>query len=178
MPTSRTIYTLGHSRHPLAAFLALLRDHQIDLVADTRGQPYSRYNPQFNRAPFERALREAGLGYLWVGDALSGRPRDPRFRGPDGAVLWGELQSAPEFVERLEEVAALARGRRLALVCAEEDPRRCHRRFLLTPALVARGVEVLHVRGDGRVESESDIAAAEQESGNGRQLNLFSPPRS
>lgn len=164
------VYTIGHSRHAIDAFVALLVGHRIERVIDTRGQPWSRFNPQFNRGPFRRALEAAGIGYEWRGDRLSGRPREREFRGADGEVLWERLRASPALAAALDEVAARARtGERLALACAEEDPRRCHRRFLLTAPLVARGLEVLHVRGDGRIEAESALRAQES----GGQIPLF-----
>ena len=69
------------------------------------------------------------------------------------------VASSSGFNAALDGVVAGA-ATRTALMCAEEDPRRCHRRFLLTPPLLARGVGVRHVRGDGRVEDEADIARA------------------
>jgi uncharacterized protein (DUF488 family) len=65
----------------------------------------------------------------------------------------------------------LAGGTSLALVCAEEDPLHCHRRFLLTPPLERLGAEIIHVRGDGRVETEAEVRAREKPSA--RQKDLF-----
>jgi hypothetical protein len=48
----------------------------------------------------------------------------------------------------------------VALMCGEEDPAHCHRRLLVGRVLVERGHEVLHIRGDARVETEPEIAAA------------------
>ena len=44
-----TIHTLGHSTHPVEAFLALLARHRLARLVDVRGQPYSRFHPQYNR---------------------------------------------------------------------------------------------------------------------------------
>lgn len=171
-PQQVTLYTLGHSRHPIEDFTALVRRHAVALVVDVRGQPYSRFNPQFNRERLEQSLTEAEIGYLWLGDRLSGRPREPNFYGPDGKVLWDRLRHWPALREGLEEVLERAAATRLALVCAEEDPMRCHRRFLLTPPLVERGAEVLHIRGDGRIEAEADLGAEADGEAKG-QLSLF-----
>jgi uncharacterized protein (DUF488 family) len=43
---------------------------------------------------------------------------------------------------------------RACIMCAEEDPARCHRRLLVGRTLVARGVEVRHIRGSGALEAE------------------------
>lgn len=166
------IHTLGHSRHSIERFVELVRAHGVALIVDVRGQPFSRFNPQFNREHFKEALAAAGIDYLWRGDALSGRPKDPDFRGPDDQVVWDKLRHWPALSEGLEEVLARAGEVPLALVCAEEDPVRCHRRFLLTAPLVERGAEVVHIRGNGRVVTEEELRAREATAAGG-QLSLF-----
>jgi uncharacterized protein (DUF488 family) len=168
-----TLYTLGHSRHPIEKFIDLARGHGIDVIVDVRGQPYSRFNPQFNRERFEKSLANGGIGYVWMGDRLSGRPKDPKFRGPDSQVLWNALMRSPGVREGIAEVLDLAGESRLALVCAEENPLTCHRRILLTPPLTEQGAEVLHIRGDGRVEAEASLREIEAAAAGGYQLTLF-----
>jgi uncharacterized protein (DUF488 family) len=56
-----------------------------------------------------------------------------------------------EFREGLERVLRRAGETVVAVMCAEADPRRCHRR-LLADALVAHGAEVRHILGAGRSE--------------------------
>ena len=168
-----TLYTLGHSRHAIEGFIELARCHDVSLIVDGRGQPYSRFNPQYNRERLENALAEHDIDYLWFGDQLSGRPKDPEFRGPDGKVLWDKLKQWPDLHEGIAEVLERAAGTHLALVCAEEDPMRCHRRFLLTPPLSERGARVLHIRGDGRIQSEDELRNTEDSSTGGAQLTLF-----
>jgi len=51
-PTN-TLWTIGHSNHPLEAFLALLERHRMEAVADVRSSPYFGYASQFN-PPFAR----------------------------------------------------------------------------------------------------------------------------
>ncbi len=170
---SATIYTLGHSRHSSEDFVAILKRHRIDRVVDVRGQPYSRRNPQFNRERLAGCLKAEGIDYTWNGKHLSGRPEEARFYGPGGEVLWDKLAATPQFQNALNTLADAARSRRLALVCAEEDPMRCHRRFLLTPPLMQRGVEVLHLRGDGRVESESALSRPDGAAAANGQQDLF-----
>ena len=168
-----SIYTIGHSRHAIDAFIALLKQSRIKRVVDVRGEPYSRHNPQFNRERLAGSLEVEGIDYTWGGRYLSGRPGNARFYGPGGEVLWDEIAASREFRGALDSLAADAQSCRLALVCAEEDPMRCHRRFLLTPPLLRRRVEVLHLRGDGRVEPESALAGREVAASDGVQQDLF-----
>jgi len=169
------VHTIGHSKHPWDRFLALLKQHGIALVVDARSRPFSRFNPQFNRERFAKALGEAGIAYAWRGEALGGRPADARFHRADGTLDLEALWSWPALREGLDEVAAEAAARPVAMLCAEEDPMRCHRRVLLTPPLVERVIEVLHIRGDGRIEPETELATQARAT---RQPDLFPPPRS
>ena len=166
-----SVYTIGHSNHAWPKFLDLLMQHRIALVVDTRGQPFSRFNPQFNRERLKESLAGGEIDYLWLGDRLSGRPQDPALMGPDGKPDWARVSSAPAFVEGIARVASLTE-KPVTVLCAEEDPRRCHRRFLLTPPLMGQGLAVLHIRGDGRIEPEQDIRAKERSRPS--QLDLFS----
>lgn len=171
--TSAAIYTIGHSRHSMETFIALLKQNEIERVIDVRGRPYSRHNPQFNRERVSVCLAAAAIDYNWSGKHLSGRPREARFYGPGGEVLWEKIKAAPEFCAKLDSIAADALSCRLVLVCAEEDPTRCHRRFLLTPPLIERGLEVLHLRGNGQVEAESALLEQEGTAQARAQRGLF-----
>ena len=167
-----TIYTLGHSRHSFDDFAALAKRHSVDMIVDVRGQPWSRFNPQFNRETFQAALEDAGLGYRWEGERLSGRPVDRRFYKSDGKVDWPALRQWPALGAGLDDIRALAGNTHIALVCAEEDPLRCHRRVLLTGPLIERGASVVHIRKTGDTETE-DFVTARETGSDPRQIDLF-----
>lgn len=66
------IYTIGHSQHPLPAFVELLARHAVTLLVDVRAAPYSRRHPQFGRETLASALEIHGIRYRWLGPALGG----------------------------------------------------------------------------------------------------------
>jgi uncharacterized protein (DUF488 family) len=151
------VWTVGHSNQLADQLIALLRGERIDVLADVRSQPYSRYNPQFRRENLKTALEQAGLGYVFLGAELGGRPPEPEFRDGQGHVRYDLVRASDRFRGGLERLLTGAASYRVAIMCSEEDPARCHRRRLITPALVAAGVEVRHIRGDGRVVAEGDL---------------------
>ena len=152
-----TLYTIGHSNHEAGAFLALLRQHGIELLVDVRSSPYSRYVPQANREILARALEATGMVYRWLGDRLGGKP--------DGEIAdYDELRASPAFLQGLDTLLILAAERRTAIMCSEGDHRQCHRYKLITPALLDRDVHVLHIQPDGSLVDEDDEP---------RQLSLF-----
>ncbi len=80
------VFTVGHSNHDEQAFLNLLRQHEIDVVADVRSQPYSKYASQFNAEQIKRALAAAGVEYVFLGKELGGRPDGDEFYDDEGHV--------------------------------------------------------------------------------------------
>jgi uncharacterized protein (DUF488 family) len=150
------LLTVGHSNHEEAQFLALLRGAAIELVADVRRHPSSRRLPHFGRSPLAASLRQAGVGYEWMGEALGGRrapaPGSVNDAWEDTAARgYADHMGSPEFAAGLEALERLARERRTALMCAEADWRHCHRR-LISDALMARGWRVAHLRETGAIE--------------------------
>lgn len=141
------IYTVGHSTRSLEEFMALLRAHRIDELADIRSIPQSRRHPHFSRDPLSRSLAAEGISYRHF-PALGGmrRPRrDSRNRGwrHQGFRGYADYMEAPEFERGLDEFVGWATGTP-AIMCAEAVWWRCHRQ-LTADALVARGFEVRHI---------------------------------
>jgi uncharacterized protein (DUF488 family) len=155
-----TAYTIGHSSHSFEEFLRLLTMHRIEVVVDTRSAPYSRYAPQFDREMIQRDLTQAGIKYLFLGSELGGRPNNSAYYDERGHVLYSRMTKDGAFNSAVERLERGMSKFRVALMCGEEDPAHCHRRLLVSRVLVERGHEVLHIRGDGRVETDAEVAAA------------------
>jgi len=156
MAADNELFTIGHSTHPADRFVDLLRRHNVEVLADVRRFPGSRRNPQFNVGPLRDSLAEAGISYEPFGEELGGRrrPTRPAEQSPwrvEGFRGYAEYMETPEFAAGLERLQELARRRRTAIMCAEWDWRRCHRR-LISDALSRRGWRVIHIRSDGRTE--------------------------
>lgn len=147
----RTVYTIGHSNHGVAAFIALLRGAGVTAVADVRSAPYSRRHPHFNKHELSASLRAAGIGYVFLGDRLGARPRDRGcYRG--GRADYRLIAETAAFAEGLRRVEEGAERYRIALMCAERDPLDCHRTVLVARHLQRRGARVVHVLADGTTE--------------------------
>lgn len=164
-----TIFTIGHSNHPLDHFLDLLTRHKIKLLIDVRSHPYSRFFPHFNKARLEQSVTASGRIYLYLGNLLGGKPDAPEFYDADGYVLYHRLAQTPPFHDGLARLLTEARRHRTAIMCAEEDPAQCHRRLLITPALLDHGMTVMHIRRDFSLIPESELRNLES----GPQQSLF-----
>lgn len=142
-------HTIGHSTRTLEAFVALLTRNGIDLVVDVRSFPHSRRQPQFDLTSLSNSLHEWGIGYRHV-PALGGRR--PRIHGESPNSGWHEpgfrnyadYMATGEFATGMAELLAIATHARVAYMCAEALPWRCHRR-LISDCLVAKGHEVYDI---------------------------------
>ncbi|TAK34561.1 MAG: DUF488 domain-containing protein [Chloroflexota bacterium] len=178
------IFTIGHSNVPVEKMVALLRQHGIRTLVDVRSVPYAQYATQFNREMLHHTLDEAGIEYLFAGDYLGGRPKDRTCyvkvaapKGNDGEterVDYAEVAKRPWYQKGLARLVEIARQRRTAIVCSEEDPSRCHRHNLITQSLLAIDATVWHIRGTGDLERARSKAEEQLEkSRQPYQLNLF-----
>ena len=151
--TVPTVLTIGHSTRKLDEFIHLLKAHQASCVGDVRTIPRSKRNPQFNRETLPNALREAGIDYIHFpglgglrkprADSHNDGWRNSSFRG------FADYMETPEFEESLGALVEVARSHRVALMCAEAVPWRCHR-SLIADALLARGIAVADILSDRR----------------------------
>lgn len=145
-----TVLTIGHSTRSLDELAGLLTANGVEELWDIRTAPGSRRLPHFARAVLEAELPRRGIRYRHVkelGGLRRPRPDSPNtgwrndsFRG------YADHMQTPEFAAALEELVAAQSERRVAIMCAEAVPWRCHR-SLVADALTARGVEVLDIVG-------------------------------
>jgi uncharacterized protein (DUF488 family) len=147
-----TIFTIGHSTRSLDELLGLLREHDVRIVADVRTVPKSRRHPQFGREALADALGRAGLRYVHLPEL--GGLRRPRPDSPNGAWRnasfrgYADHLGSDAFAHGLVELLSLADQGRVAAMCAEAVPWRCHR-SLIADALLVRRVAVEHILGPG-----------------------------
>ncbi len=154
--TTGTLFTIGHSNHDLGDFLSVLINHGVQTLCDVRSRPGSFRFPQFNREPLEALLTSAGLRYEFFGEALGGRPADPRAYHADGRVDYAARRKSSEFAAGIDRLLELSRVTNTVLLCAEEDPLQCHRFLMICPALLERGVIPAHIRRGGILESQRE----------------------
>jgi uncharacterized protein (DUF488 family) len=144
----RVVHTIGHSTRSAEDVLALLAAHAIDCVVDVRRWPASRRHPHFAREPLAASLAAAGLEYVWrqdLGGYRTPQPGSPNTGWRVGAFrAYADFMQTPAFDEAMVALTELAGQRRIALLCAEAVPWRCHRQ-LLADAFTVRGWPVRHI---------------------------------
>jgi uncharacterized protein (DUF488 family) len=157
------VFTVGHSNHPAQRFLRLLQERAIEVVVDTRSQPYSRHASHFNAHALEAALARVGIGYLFLGGELGGRPEGGEYYDDLGRVDYALVGCSRPFLDGISRLEKEILARTVALLCSEEDPVRCHRRLLVGRALEELGFTLRHIRGDGSVQVEGETNGVQPE---------------
>lgn len=143
------LYTVGHSNHTLSDFMDILHAHQIDLIVDVRTVPKSRHVPWFNKEKLTKSLPKEKINYLHLPE-LGGRRhttksspntgwRNASFRG------FADYMQTPEFFAGLKKLNNLIKqNNKVAIMCAEAVPWRCHR-SLIADAEIVRHYTVFEI---------------------------------
>src|SRR6185369_1003847 len=157
------LWTVGHSTRTVGALAELVRAHGVTTIVDVRTVPRSRHNPQWNREGLADALAAHGLRYVHLPalgglrhprrDSVNTGLRNEGFRG------YADYMQTGEFDASLATLIELATRERVAVMCAEAVPWRCHR-SLIADALTARGVPVEHLTGVAGAHPHALHAAA------------------
>jgi len=142
------VFTVGHSTLPIGQFIALLKTYGVELLVDIRTIPRSRHNPQFNSDALGEALRAENIEYSVLAslgglrrarrDSPNTGWRNESFRG------YADYMQTAEFEAGLQTLIRMSGEKRVAIMCAEAVPWRCHR-SLVADALGVRGVPVVEV---------------------------------
>ena len=128
------VFTIGYAKLTISDFISTLKKHGIEELIDVRSFPTSK-KEDFRQERLKEHLRKAGIAYHHL-KALGG------YRKPSYLAY----TATEEFRRGLEELIKRARQRRVAIMCLEDNPRYCHRRFIARE-LEKRGVEVEHIMG-------------------------------
>jgi uncharacterized protein (DUF488 family) len=159
-------FTIGHSNHPIGAFIGLLQGAGVELVADVRAAPTSRTNPQYDAAVLAAALAAASIGYQWLADLGGHRGRVQQV-APQVNAYWenrsfhnyADYATTDGFRGGLARLVDLGRAQRCAVMCAEAVWWRCHRR-IIADYLIAAGETVCHILAKDHLAPAAMTAAA------------------
>jgi uncharacterized protein (DUF488 family) len=161
-----TLYTLGHGNRSMEEFVSLLTGQAIQTLVDVRAQPHSSRFPRFSTNALRKAMEELQIVYHWAGRQLGGRraarPDSPHRSLEEGLRGYADYMETEYFQKSAIQLLNLAASFRTAVLCAEKDPERCHRR-LIADYLVLKGMEVIHLVAldDARVHHLSPEARRE-----------------
>ena len=150
------IWTIGHSTRSTEEFLALLHDQEIVSLVDVRSYPGSRRCPQFGREIMSTWLANDAITYQHASD-LGGRRNRQHDVDPAINAAWqnasfrnyADYTLGDAYQTALANLTTVAQTSRVAFMCSEALPWRCHR-SLIADSLVARGWAVHHLMSLGK----------------------------
>lgn len=153
------MFTIGYATKPVEAYIQQLRHHEMDVVADIRSVPYSRAFFDYHREALRDHLREAGLRYVYLGEELGPRSKDPSHYDADGQVQFDRLMQSELFQSGLGRLfEGLEKGFSVAMTCACKDPATCHRSLLVGWVLKHKhDRELQHILHEGGIETQSAL---------------------
>jgi uncharacterized protein (DUF488 family) len=152
------IFTIGYGARDIEAFVDALKQYQIDYLIDVRSKPYSRYKPEFSKQSLEEELIASEIRYVFMGDALGGRPDDPSCYDESGKVDYDRCRQRPQFLAGIGRLrTAHDQQLRVALMCSESKPEMCHRSKLIGEVLSADGVDVQHIDENDSLLSHKQV---------------------
>jgi uncharacterized protein (DUF488 family) len=142
------IYLIGHSTMSTERFLKILKAHSIAMLVDIRTVPRSRHNPQFDSEALRKSLKRVGIGYTHLKelggfrhpskDSVNPGWRNLSFQG------FADYMQTEGFEIGLDKLTKLGRTKKVAIMCAEGNPFRCHR-SLVADALTMRRIRAIHI---------------------------------
>jgi len=150
------IFTIGHSNQSIENFVSLLKKHGVTAVADVRSFPFSRYFPHFNQSFLKKSLISEDISYVFLGEQLGARPKDPECY-VEGKARYELIAATETFTAGLERIFKGVKQHRIALMCAEQDPITCHRAILVGKHLKNRGLEIKHILKGGNLELHEQL---------------------
>jgi uncharacterized protein (DUF488 family) len=162
------IWTVGHSTRSIQEFIAVLKAHCIEMVADVRSFPRSRRHRHFDSQPLAQALHDAGIEYVWLptlGGRRRSRPDSPNTAWRSKSFrAYADYMQTDQFREGVTQLLTLAREKRAVVMCAEAVWWRCHR-SLIADFLKASGVKVVHIFDETKTEEHPYTPAAQVRDG-------------
>lgn len=152
-----TLFTIGYSGRSLDEFIALLEQYKITALCDVRSMPYSSRNQQFNRESLQQNLKSRNIEYVFLGEELGARSKDPSSYVA-GKALYNKIAELPLFKQGLARIKlGMEKNYVLALMCAEKDPLLCHRSILICRNLRGANIDIRHIIDNKSIETQSDL---------------------
>ena len=152
------IYTIGHSTNTLESFINLLDKYKINCVIDVRGIPFSKYASQYNRENIKYTLNNLGIHYIYMGDVLGARRKEPELYSKEGYLDFEKVQKDSIFLNGVNRVIeGIAKGYIITFMCAEKEPLSCHRSILLGREFQHNKYNVYHILENGEIETQSAL---------------------
>ena len=153
----KPLYTIGHGNRKAKDFLSLLKNFEIDYLIDVRSKPYSRFNPQYNQNELKFFLEKNKIRYVFMGDALGGRPNDKSCYENE-RINYGAVKTKDFFIHGIERLKmAYGKDINAAIMCSESNPCKCHRSKLIGTVLDSDQMILKHIDENGQLKNHATV---------------------
>ena len=168
-PAFIPIYTIGYGSRSIAELIEVLHQHEIAYLIDVRSAPYSRYKPEFSKAPLANELEQHGIRYVFMGDTLGGRPDDETCY-VNGKIDYEKVKAMEFYQHGIQRLhSAFSQQQSIALMCSEGKPEDCHRCKLIGATLTTQNIPIIHIDENDKHLTQEQII----ERLTGGQLSMF-----
>lgn len=154
-----TLYSIGHGNKSFEEFEGELRSFDIQYLIDVRTKPFSKWNPSFNQEILKYLLQGNGYTYVYMGDLIGGLPNDPSCY-TDGHIDYSKVREKDFFRKGIDRLLTAAEKElRVAIMCSESEPEKCHRSKLIGQELLKHNISLNHIVGIGKSLSQETVMA-------------------
>jgi uncharacterized protein (DUF488 family) len=149
------VLTIGYEGCTIDEVLAELRRGEVGLLIDVRAVPQSR-KPGFSKRQLAAGLDQAGIAYVHLQGLGTPKPgRDAVRAGHPERMepIFREHMRSDRAQAELAQARQLAHDRRVCLLCFEQDPTTCHRRFVAEMISAETGQKIVHLHAGDQQRS-------------------------
>lgn len=143
------LFTIGYEGLDQRQFLAHLAHHGVNVVADVRKVPISR-KKGFSKSALTETLQGKSIEYINIQEL--GAPKEIRDElyasGDYNRFFTKYLKTISTKNDQLQSIHSLVvSGKKVALLCFERDPQKCHRNVVASEIqkLDGNGLAVKHI---------------------------------
>lgn len=152
-----TLYSIGHGNKTFEEFSKEIKSFEIQYLIDVRSKPFSKWNPSFNQETLKNLLAKSGLTYVYMGDTIGGMPSDISCY-TDGHIDYAKVSEKDFFKTGLARLLTAAEKEiKVAIMCSETEPEKCHRSKLIGQELLKLGISLNHIVGIGKTQSQETV---------------------
>lgn len=154
-----TLYSIGHGNKSFEEFENELSSFGIRYLIDIRTKPYSKWNPTFNQETLKALLQKGGFAYVYMGDTIGGLPSDLSCY-TDGHIDYAKVREKEFFKVGLARLLTAAEKKiKVAIMCSESEPEKCHRSKLIGQELLKYDISLNHIVGIGKSRPQETVMA-------------------
>ncbi len=156
---SSRLYSIGYATKPIPTFIEQLNRYHINVVADIRSVPFSKTFHDYHQGAIQGHLVRAGIRYVYLGEELGPRSKEPHHYDACGQVQFDRLRHSSLYKQGVERLkTGIQRDYTIALMCAEKDPANCHRSLLIGYDLQRTlGMTLWHITHNGELEDQTAL---------------------